>query len=33
VKRGIDPIHLSQPELIEMIVSGVKRRLGQPAST
>jgi hypothetical protein len=33
VKRGIDPTHLSQPELIEMIVSGVKRRVGQPAST
>ena len=33
VKKGVDPARLSQPALIEMIVSAVKRRAAQPVST
>jgi hypothetical protein len=32
VNRGVDPARFSQPELIEMIVSAVKRREWQPIS-
>jgi hypothetical protein len=33
VDQGVDPTRLSQSELVELIVSAVKRRKGQPAST
>jgi hypothetical protein len=33
VDEGVDPTLVSQPDLVELIVSAIKRRAGQPAST
>ena len=33
VDGGVDPTRLSQPALVEMIVSAIKRRAGSPVST